>query len=187
METDAKGQLGGLEMADAGRARIAAGTKDWKCKDCGRSNGEILEERKRAAEELGAEAAQELVPKELVIGSKEDIKKVTEEAKKKQEADEQVLQSGEPLERELPEERISRADYYEPARPAQGVPQPTGTAASPTHPQSTPVAPPTAVQRNAVVARQQVSGDGVSLWVDRSIAGIVICLAIMILKMVFGL
>ncbi|TVY51210.1 Ubiquitin-conjugating enzyme E2 J1, partial [Lachnellula cervina] len=49
METDAKGQLGGVEMSDRERGRIAKETPAWRCSGCGgRSNGEILAECEEA-------------------------------------------------------------------------------------------------------------------------------------------
>ena len=173
METDAKGQLGGLTMGEAGRKKLAEMSAAWKCKDCGRSNGEILEECARAAAELGEEGrAEEVVPPELVIGTKEDMDKAKAEREAREKQEEVVSpQAPSPA---------SAVNPYPPASPAQTVPQPTGTAT--TH----YAQPNMAVQQNATIARQRVSSDGVPIWVDRAIGGVVICMVALIMKILLG-
>ena len=54
METEAKGQVGGVECDEETRRGIAKGTGEWRCGGCGgRSNGEILEGCRALAEEMG--------------------------------------------------------------------------------------------------------------------------------------
>jgi ubiquitin-conjugating enzyme E2 J1 len=167
METDAKGQLGGLDMGEQGRRKLAETSAAWKCKDCGRSNGEILEECAKAAAELGGETQEEVVPEGLVIGTKNDMEK----AKAEREAS---RSDAAPI--TIP------ASPYPPARPAQSVPAPTATV-------QTQQAPPPnfGVQQNAIAARQQVSTDGVPLWVDRAIGAVIICIVALVMKMLIGL
>ncbi|CAZ82057.1 unnamed protein product [Tuber melanosporum] len=54
METEVKGQVGGIECDDETRRGIAKETGEWRCGACGgRSNGEILEGCRILAEEMG--------------------------------------------------------------------------------------------------------------------------------------
>ncbi|KAL2023856.1 hypothetical protein VTK56DRAFT_633 [Thermocarpiscus australiensis] len=84
METDAKGQLGGLEAGDAVRRRLAAESRSWRCGVCcgGKTNGEILgecEERVREMVEreggrrVREEEEEVKVPEELKMGWRDEM------------------------------------------------------------------------------------------------------------------
>ncbi|KAI0169591.1 UBC-like protein [Hypoxylon sp. FL1284] len=58
METDARGQLGGLDADDAVRRRLAADSPAWRCPVCARSNADIIAESEERCREIdGASAA----------------------------------------------------------------------------------------------------------------------------------
>jgi len=84
METEAKGQVGGVECDEETRRGIAKGTGEWKCGACGgRSNGEILEECKVLAEEVGrgkklGGGEEEQRVEGIKIGYRDEIKKEEE-------------------------------------------------------------------------------------------------------------
>ncbi|KAJ4309625.1 hypothetical protein N0V84_011408, partial [Fusarium piperis] len=80
METDARGQLGGLETTDAVRQRLAAESSSFKCAACGKTNGEIIKECEERAGEASSSAQEVEVPKELNMGWRDEM-----EAKKKSE------------------------------------------------------------------------------------------------------
>ena len=193
METDAKGQLGGLDTSETERRRYAEASGSWRCGVCGQSNREILAERVHAAqakeEAEGSKRVEEAVPKELSIKVKEQDMgrpQVAEDsAQEEAELAEGFVQTA-PLQPDPP--------TYPPARPVQGVPQPTGSASSgnnqgaarsgtlqqrniTTAPQAQPMR-----QRAAEIRR---STDGVPIWIDRAIAGVVVCLIFMVLKLLF--
>jgi len=176
METDAKGQLGGLECSDSVRRRMAGDSRGWRCGSCGKTNEEILRECEEAAKALGeqGEKVEEKVPEELKMGWKDEMEKDRAEAA----AEEAILAEGfvqtTPAVGDTPGESASGSAYPS-ARPAQGVPQPTGSN-SHTQPR----------QPTTVLQTRQYSNDGVPLWIDRSIAGVVICLVFMVLKMLLG-
>lgn len=191
METDAKGQLGGLDTTEADRRRCAEGSGVWKCASCGRSNAEILKECEDAAklQEADGESSrnEEKVPEGLVIGSREEL------GLQFNGADVRSSQKDEETEAELAEGFVQTAppppqlSSYPSARPAQTVPRPTATRPSTSQP-----APAIPVQRNMMApiaqaqVQQRVSPDGVPVWVDRAIVGIVLCLVFMITKMMLG-
>lgn len=178
METDAKGQLGGLDTNEAERKRYAERSVSWKCPACGKTNEETLKEcaeaaKAKEAENGGGSKVEEIVPPELKIGFKPDNVESSPEAP--------VTTSEAPTQTEYP-----------PARPAQGVPQPTG-AVVPNIPDSsqavvTPraqnIPPPTPTIR---VQQARVSNDVDLVWVDRAITGVVVCLVFMVTKVFLGL
>ncbi|KAG9242097.1 ubiquitin-conjugating enzyme/RWD-like protein [Calycina marina] len=167
METDAKGQLGGLETSEKERVRVAGESGRWKCAVCARSNVDIMKECEEAAKEAGTIEDTE-VPKELVIATKEDLEKM------KDSVEEAELAEG--FVQTVPRDPTEPST---PARPAQGVPQPTGTRIQETIRQDR--------SRHAhIQAVQRVSQDGVPIWIDRAIAGLVICIVFMMLKIVLG-
>jgi ubiquitin-conjugating enzyme E2 J1 len=196
METDAKGQLGGLDTSEAERRRCADASGNWKCGVCGQSNREILAERAEAAKAKedaeGSKRVEEEVPKELTINVKEQ-----DSERPGVEKPELAEESG-AEEAELAEGFVQTAPLqpdppiYPPARPAQGVPQPTGSASSGIGPgaastesirhRNVTTAPQaqTMRQRAAEIRR---STDGVPLWIDRAIVGVAVCLTFMVLKM----
>ncbi|KAH8672857.1 ubiquitin-conjugating enzyme/RWD-like protein [Tricladium varicosporioides] len=198
METDAKGQLGGLETSGRERERIAEGTGSWKCGICGRSNVEILEETANAAKEKEAEGEkveEVVVPGELRMGFKDEMGKEAEGSTKA----EGKSTSGASLENTptMPTAPVAgsstNSNPYPPAKPAQSVPQPTASSSSSQPRPQTEIRqrtqpPPsmTLAGRQAQIAQQR-SNDGVPMWIDRAIAGVVVLLAAMVLKVLLGL
>ncbi|TEY76063.1 hypothetical protein BOTCAL_0061g00220 [Botryotinia calthae] len=173
METSPSGQLGGVDASDSIRKRIAGESRGWKCGVCGgKSCEEILGEAEQLAKELEGEGTssnreEEAIPPDMQIGLKKETKTDTGS---NQEIDEVNSKSTE-------EVRPAQAESeYPPAMPAQTVPQPTATIPLPQQPQP---------QRQMAQARVQ-SDEGVPAWVDRAIAGIVLCLVVMVLKMLLG-
>ncbi len=77
METDPKGQLGGLETSDAVRRRLAADSQGFRCVACGKTNSEIIKACEEAAREHEAEqgsASKEVeVPSDLKMGWRDEM------------------------------------------------------------------------------------------------------------------
>jgi len=159
---------------------MADESKGWKCSSCGKSNEEILKECAEAASE--SEIVEEAVPKELRMGWKDEMGKEESKEDKEESAAlaEGFVRTG-PVAGEESTSASSapqQSSSYPPARPAQGVPQPTGSViASSVH---RPVATVTRMQV------QRRSDDNVILWIDRTIVGIVVCIIFMILKIIAG-
>lgn len=182
METDAKGQLGGLECSVKERERMAEASPSWRCASCGKSNAEIMEESAEAAKEKGQEKVV-VVPSELKMGFKDHLgnvdleRRAGEEIAKKTEGE---RQREDPEEAELAEGFVRTGDGagdYPAARPVQGVPQPTGAATA-------------RIQPNAQMIHQRLvrrTNDGVPMWIDRTIAAISVLLVAMVLKVLLGL
>ncbi|CAK7210952.1 hypothetical protein SBRCBS47491_000953 [Sporothrix bragantina] len=83
METDPKGQVGGLDASDAVRRRLASESSTFVCNGCGgRTNAAILAEsaeeeaalkQKQSEEEKAAAAAADVVPPELKMAYRDEL------------------------------------------------------------------------------------------------------------------
>jgi ubiquitin-conjugating enzyme E2 J1 len=187
METDPKGQLGGLECSDSVRRTIATQSRAWKCPSCCKSNLEILTESEKEAAKLAPESRKldEAVPKELKMGWRDEMSgsnagPSTADGRdgESDELAEGFVQTA-PIAGEVQAPSTAQPQQqsiYPAARPAQSVPQPTATIPLPPAP-----APQAAVQ-----LQRRHSNDGVPEWVDKAIIGVVACLIVMILKMLLN-
>jgi ubiquitin-conjugating enzyme E2 J1 len=162
METDAKGQLGGLECSVKERERMAESSSAWRCSTCGKSNAAIMKECEDAAKEKG-EGAEVVVPSELRMGFKDEMGGAKDN------------EEGELAEGFV--RTVDGAGDYPAARPAQGVPLPTGAATT------ARIQPAQRVQEQIA----QRPNEGVPMWIDRSIAAVVVLLVAMVLKVLLGL
>jgi len=178
METDPKGQLGGMECSKEERERLAKQSVNWKCGMCGRSNGEIMHEAEEAAsasEQKDGPPKVEEIPKELSLGWKDEMGK----EKKSEESDAELAEGFVSTIPIIPDHPASITETtYPPPRPAQTVPQPTGTSTTSSIPTHTPNIGRTQVARQ--------SNDVALVWIDRMIAAVVVCLVALILKVLLG-
>ncbi|KAN0098143.1 UBC-like protein [Hyaloscypha variabilis] len=178
METDAKGQLGGLECSVKERERMAEASSSWRCPSCGKSNGDIMKECGEAAKEKGEEK-EVVVPSDLKMGWKDEMRSTDPQHKA---AEQNIKQTEDERaeEAQLAEGFVMTGDGagdYPAARPVQGVPQPTATVPTRIQPAAPRIQPQTA----------QRSNDGVPIWIDRMIAAICVLLVAMVLKVLLGL
>lgn len=198
METDPKGQLGGLDATDAVRRRMATESRAWKCQACGKTNEEIIRECEEAAKEHQGEGERQPdveVPSDLKMGWRDEMDKnnnsgaAASGSGAQPQQDEEDAESAELAEGfvqtvPLPAE-ASSSSSMPPAQPGQGVPQPTRTIPLPAHFNSQPQPHPhLMIQHRQPPPLQQVrvSNDEVTFWVDRLIVVLSIALAAMILK-----
>jgi ubiquitin-conjugating enzyme E2 J1 len=75
MDTDAKGQLGGMYASEEVRRRFAGQSSGWRCGACGKSNVEVMAGQDRAVEEAGGDKKVEVVPEGLRLAYREDLGK----------------------------------------------------------------------------------------------------------------
>lgn len=186
METDPKGQLGGLECNDSVRRTMAIQSRSWKCPSCSKTNLEILTECEKEAAKLAPESKKpdEAVPKELKMGWRDEMASSnagpsTADGRDREsdELAEGFVQTA-PVAGEVLATQPQPQSPYPAARPAQSVPQPTATIPLPPAPQAQPQA--------GVQLQRRHSNDGVPEWVDKAIIGVVACLVVMILKMLLN-
>lgn len=178
METDPKGQLGGLDCTEDMRRRMAKASRSWKCNSCGKTNEEILNACQEAAKLVDAKP-DETVPKELRMGWKDEIGK-NNNVSASGEAEPESAELAEGFVRTAPDE-LARGEQ---------APQSLTTMAMTSSPPRHGVLQPTEMtaetsQRRAQTTYRapQVADDGVPVWVDKAIIGILVCLIAMILKL----
>lgn len=199
METDPKGQLGGLDTSEAVRKQLANQSRAWKCSGCGgRPNEEIIRECEEAAKAAADDAegegessssrkAQEVeVPAELKLGFRDEMEKnaaaaaatataaLNNDQAAAAAADAESAELAEGFVQTVPREDLSAGA----ARPGQTVPQPTRTVPLPMPAQQAPLA--------QMQHRQTGGAGGVPRWIDRVIAALVVCLVGMILKVLLA-
>lgn len=204
METDPKGQLGGLDTSEAVRKRLAGESRAWRCTGCGgRTNEEIIKECEEAAkaaeaEEGGSKSKDVEVPTELKLGFRDEMEKAAAAAAAVEggstaaAAAAGVAGADDAESAELAEgfvQTVPRQDL-EPqppaagaARPGQTVPQPTRTVPLPhaAHNLAVPA------QQTPLQQRRTFNDNGgVPRWIDRVIATLVVCLVAMILKVLLA-
>lgn len=198
METDARGQLGGLDTTDAVRRRLATESHTYRCPACARTNAEIIAECEEAAKAHGGEgsaAAEVEVPAELKMGFRDEMEAAAKAAaatagggvkpdvdSESAELAEGFVQTAPLLPPETESATASAAEGTATtstlrARPAPGeeVPQPTRTVPLPD-----PNVNPQPQQQ--LLQRAGVSNHGVPVWIDRLILVVGILLATMLLK-----
>lgn len=197
METDPRGQLGGLDTSDAVRRRLAAESRAWRCQGCGgRSNEHIIRETEEAARAAEAEAGEGAsgsgsgsggprdveVPAELKMGFRDEMEKAAAAAAAavsggaSEDAESAELAEG--FVQTVPRANLDTSAGA--AQPGQTVPQPTRTVPLPNAVHNTGVLGHQAPLQQRHVLHDQEGG--VPRWVDRVIAALVISLVAMILK-----
>ena len=80
MEGEAKGQVGGLDMGEEGRERLARESRSWTCSGCGgRRNEDVLKEveeeasKKEKEEGRADEKGPDIVPEELRLAYRDEL------------------------------------------------------------------------------------------------------------------
>ena len=171
MEGDAKGQVGGMEMPEKERRRLAGESRTWRCQGCGgRSNQDILKEE--GGEGGEGKASEHVVPEELKFGFR----------------DQMAAAESKDVARGKGKEAIS-ASATNPVPASASAASPSPPTMSPTeaiHPTRTvPTASPSHVAPPLPTATRQMQSDGVPAWVDKAITGLVAALAVMVIKKIF--
>lgn len=166
MDTDAKGQLGGIDSSPQVRKRMAGESGAYKCGVCGQSNIDIIKEREEAAKLIEAKEGkqkEDVVPAELRLAYRDELgqENVKAEPSGKEGASGQDVASAPP-----PDQHASAlAPVSVPASP----PRPTRTVQVPVAPQLAPT-----------------PVDSSIAWIDTAIYGIVAALIFMILRQFAG-
>ena len=173
MEGDAKGQVGGMEMPEKERRRLAEESKSWRCQGCGGSTNEaILREQGGEASEENKTAA--VIPEELKFGFKDEMG--TGENKSKGKGS--VQDEASPTLTEKASESTS-VDSKPPLTPSVTA---DSRGASPIHAvPSAPVPRSQPTPRRPTPAQQS---NGSPAWVDKAITGVAAALAVMVIKKV---
>ncbi|KAF4837807.1 Ubiquitin-conjugating enzyme E2 J1 [Colletotrichum tropicale] len=191
METDPRGQLGGLETSDAVRRRHATASQTFKCPTCAKTNLEIIQECEESAKSIAvtSESSDVEIPSELKMGWKDEMGKLAErqhhaqETPRHDDGDAESAELAEGFVRTAPKvdgpetSQVPRSQVPAPDI-AAGSNGPSPSILTPTRTVSLPPAP------NVRQTHQRPHDEGVPLWVDRAIVALVVLLLAMILKVV---
>ncbi|KAK4691743.1 ubiquitin-conjugating enzyme E2 J1, partial [Lecanoromycetidae sp. Uapishka_2] len=171
MEGDAKGQVGGMEMPEKERRRLAVESRAWRCQGCGgRSNEDILREEGGDANE--AKQSEVIVPEGLRFGFKDEMVKAAE-----QETTQGTSKHPEPV------TTAASASTATSAPPETSQPTPASSSVSSPLPTRTLIVPSTvAVPQPVAAPVRQTQSDGVPPWIDKAITGLAAALAVMVIK-----
>jgi ubiquitin-conjugating enzyme E2 J1 len=170
MDTDAKGQLGGIECSRDARERMAKESGAWKCAGCGKSNTEVMQEREEMVKEIEEKEGKrkdEEVPEELRLAYRDELGQNEGDEEKK-------VDKGKGKAVESP---VEVAPAASPSVPVAAAPATSTTRPAPVAPMVRPTrtvpAPPI----------QQVAQRSPDLaWIDTCIYGVVAALLFMVVK-----
>ncbi|KAI1444601.1 UBC-like protein [Annulohypoxylon stygium] len=182
METDARGQLGGLDTSDAVRRKLASESSSWRCATCGKTNGEIIAECEERCKELSAEndgkdRKEVEVPAELKMGFRDEMERAKAASEEGAKEDAESAELAEGFVQTVPDHEVLRPTpttaLPRAAQPAQGVPVPTGR---------TPLPDPVGQGISTPVTTRASPDTGVPPWIDYAIISLMIMLIAMVLK-----
>ncbi|KAK2029438.1 ubiquitin-conjugating enzyme [Colletotrichum zoysiae] len=212
METDPRGQLGGLETSDAVRKRHATASHTFKCPTCGKTNLEIIqacEDAAKANADSSEPTTEVEIPSELKLGYKDEMVNtetisggeqsspntataaiaVPDALKPRTEAvDTESAELAEGFVRTAPETNtvVNMAPASQLSSRSYPSARPGHGVPAPTRTVSLPPAPNVSV-RQQVHPAARAYDEGVPLWIDRAIVVLVVLLLAMILKALLDL
>lgn len=178
METDARGQLGGIDTSDVVRRRLAQESGLFRCQTCARSNDQIIAEAQERAQKSSSTAEHVQIPQELSMSFRDEM----EASEKSNVGAGAQLQSGDPV----PSAPRQGEDVSDSAELAEGFLKTDPTSSTANHPKPSQPAvhhPP----RQSPGARPVHQNNGVPLWIDRAIVALVVVLAALLLRVIFGI
>lgn len=188
METDPKGQLGGLETPDATRKRLALESQSFRCSACGKMNKEIIQECAEQAAANGIVSEDEgtgvEVPAELKMGWKDEMNgtAVVENEKPEPETKgghERRDESESRTDSDGEEARL--AEGFIQTAPVRGPPVPSTSMAVGPPPRADAARPAAAPQRQGALAN-----NGVPVWLDQLIVFLLVLLVAVLLHRVMS-
>jgi len=167
MDTDAQGQLGGIECSRDARARMAKDSGAWACVVCGKSNADIMGEREALVaekEERDGTHDEDQVPTELRLAYRDELARTGP-------GDEPKVDKGK-------ERAVDDAPSQEASSSTPSI-APFASSFTPSTPPAVVNVPPPTRQTQHVVRR---SPDRSIAWIDTCIYGVVAALLLMVIK-----
>ncbi|KAL8675035.1 MAG: hypothetical protein Q9168_000630 [Polycauliona sp. 1 TL-2023] len=185
MEGGAQGQVGGMEMGEGERKRLAGQSRAWKCDQCGSSSNEdiLREEGKRCDESAQKEGstkavAKEQVPDELRFGFKDEMgsEKSTDKGKGKEQASANDSKDQNTADQKKPSEQFTGPMIADSS--SVSLPPPPARTIAPAQPL------PQQIPTQTTSAPSGTADNGVPPWVDKAIVGVIAGLLVMMVKKV---
>jgi ubiquitin-conjugating enzyme E2 J1 len=169
MDTDAKGQIGGIECSKDARERMARDSGAWKCPSCGKSNADVMQARDELVKEIEAKEGKRKeaeVPEELRLAYRDEL------GKNKNEDEEPKLDKGKAKATE-----VQTSDTVASAPAPLSAPATSVATSNARPPASRPpqTAQPPLMQQRPVPERSIA-------WIDTCIYGVVAALLFMVLR-----
>lgn len=177
MEGGAKGQVGGMEMGEAERRRLAGESRGWRCHGCGgRSNEDILKEHEdEAGKAENAERKKEAIPEELKFGFKDEMGKEAQESKPIA-----TRENPTPASSDVPSfttPSLSSSSSALPPNPSLQASAPPTTNILFSEPLQPQIRQPQPTPTTQMSTPEAVPG-----WIDKAIVGLVAGLSVMVIK-----
>ena len=183
MEGGAKGQVGGQDMPEAERKRLAEESKTWRCSSCGGiTNDEIL---KAQQAEDGSNIGEGVIPGELKFGYKDQLTNQNKADKPPavRSEEQEIVNVSQNLIHNRGPKRIDSSQSTPTAGPLASNSVSSHSSSLPGDLASSHQQPfQAAAAVGAAPAVQRPSQDAVPGWVDKAIAGVLATLTIMIIK-----
>lgn len=185
MEGGAKGQVGGMEMGEEGRRKLAGESRQWRCEGCGRrSNEEILQEEEGRCKGKGKEGEEErtTVPEGLRLGYRDEMDAEKDTAPPAERTSQQptpsVISQRNSSTRKVPASNISTSSR------TPFAPSSRASISNPSFPSSSSSSS-SALRSQTLTHQQQQQqqrpSDPVPAWIDKAIAGLIAGLAFMVI------
>lgn len=179
MEGGAKGHVGGMEMGEEGRQKLAGESRRWRCEGCGgRTNEEILKGEEGRCKGKGKEGEGEstAVPEGLRLGYRDEM-----------EVEKDTAQPAETTSRQPAPSATLQVNLPTVKPPTLNVPTSTRTSLAPScasipnpsFPSSSSSS--SSAPRSQLPTAQQRRSDPVPAWIDKAIAGLIAGLAFMVI------
>ncbi|KAL8960102.1 MAG: hypothetical protein Q9183_005521 [Haloplaca sp. 2 TL-2023] len=181
MEGGAKGQLGGMDMGEGERKRLATESRSWRCQGCGgTANEEILKEEEQRVKELeekdgSKKTSTEEVPDELRFGFRDELGKGKSQDKGK---GKEVIND----ERESALDHRRASQHFAGPEDLKSLQTPISLSPppAPTIAPAQPLRPPVPTRTTPVP--EVSTNNGVPSWIDKAIIGLIASLAVMVVK-----
>ena len=185
MEGGSKGQVGGMDMPDGERRRLAEESKKWRCTGCGSgTNQEILDSQKEEGSNVGDNSkSKETIPDELRLGFKDEMTESAGSTEMAKLATEGPISPG----------VLTNSIMSTNSNPTtSGELTFRGSSQSHDHRQDQlgqqrrpPIATVTQSQSSITPVHATTQHDGVTAWIDKLIVALIATLAIVVVKKLF--
>lgn len=187
METEAGGQLGGLDTTDEVRKRFATESGSWRCPTCQLSNAEIIKDCEEKSQQSLSKESEVSIPQELKLAWKDQLSDDSPAVNDPGKASDGV---------ELAEGFVQTVPAHETSptpqqRSQTAAREPVASNLPRNELHLDPHQPP--LQRQHLdlpqAARRTVQEDdeGTPLWIDRAIVVLVVLLAALLIKVLLDL
>ena len=160
MDSDAGGQVGGMEASEVLRKKLANGSRVWKCGVCRKTNEDIMAEQEAVVEQMGGNGKHGQFPETLRLAYREDL-----------------TGSKQPEGSDSRGEKLQTEGQRQSNIPGESAQQPLSIAPTPTQPPLSVTRQPehssgrVSTQQQGLRSRRRRT-DGIPPWIDRAIYAI---------------